>query len=190
MKSPLYWHPLIYKFSMQFLYGEDFLKKYRMVAEEAGKFSVLDVCCGDCFLANYIEHHKYRGIDVNTSFINYGRKKGLNVTFADVAMDGWPSAECIVILGSMYQFIPLHEEILNKAFKFAKRRIIVSEPISNLAHSRNRFVAWLARHCTSPGVKSSRERFTRSSLISLFEKYSAVKILDAGRELIGVFDIN
>lgn len=189
MKSPIYWHPRIYNYAMQILYGNNFLKKYELVAREAAALTVLDVCCGDCFLSKYIDHDKYQGIDVNQAFITYGRRLGLNLSLINVAKDEWPAAECIVILGSLYQFIPNHEEIISKAFRIAQRRVIISEPIINLAQSKNNFIAGVARHLTSPGVDSSQERFNRSSLMTLYKKHGASKVFDIGREMVGVFNL-
>lgn len=190
MKSPIYWHPKIYNYAMRILYGNNFFKKYELVAKEIGGLTVLDVCCGDCFLSKYINHDKYMGIDVNHTFISCGRRKGLNLTLIDVASDEWPSADCIVMLGSLYQFIPNHEKIMNKAFRKARRRVIISEPIVNLSQSKNNFVATIARCLTSPGVNSSSERFNRDSIMMLYKKYGASKFFDTGREVVGVFDIN
>ena len=189
MKSPIYWHPKIYNYSMRLLYGKDFFKKYELVAKAIGKLSVLDVCCGDCFLSKYIDYDKYQGIDVNPAFINYGKRLGLNLSLADVVEDEWPATECIVILGSLYQFIPRHEEIINKALRIARKRVIISEPVINLAQSNNCFIAAIARRFTSPGVGSSMERFSRNSLTALYNKYGASEIFNAGREMVGIFNI-
>ena len=181
MKSPIYWHPKIYNYAMQILYSKNFFKKYELVAREIAALTVLDVCCGDCFLSKYIDHDKYQGIDVNQTFIKYGRRLGLNLSLIDVAKDEWPTAECIVILGSLYQFIPNHEEIISKAFRIARKRVIISEPIINLAQSKNNFIAGIARYLTSPGVDSSQERFNRSSLMTLYKKHGVAKVFDVGR---------
>ena len=188
MRSPIYWNPTLYNLLMRIIYGKHFQRRYKMVLEEIGSLSVLDVCCGDCFLANYIDRKKYCGIDINPAFIAHGKKKGLHVSFLDVEKDDWPSAECVVILASLYQFIPDHEKLLNKAFQVAQKRIVVSEPIYNLADSKNPLIVWVARRSTQPGTASSKERFNRDSLMMLYQKHKAVKIVDAGRELIGVFD--
>jgi len=190
MKSVIYWNPILYRLIMRMIYGKDFQKKYSIVSKEIGLFSVLDVCCGDCFLANYVACEKYRGIDINPAFVEYGRKKGLPVSCMNVVKDNWPLTECVVILSSLYQFIPYHEEILKKAFKSAKKRIIVSEPIYNLADSKNRFIAYCARRFTDPGTESSKQRFNRDSLVILYKKYNVSRIIDGGRELIGVFDVD
>jgi len=188
MRSPIYWNPILYNLLMRVIYGRDFQKRYKMVSDVIGSLSVLDVCCGDCFLANYIDHRRYCGIDINSAFVAHGKKKGLRVSLLDVVKDDWPSTECVVIFASLYQFIPDHEKILNKAFQAAQKKVIISEPIYNLADSKNSLVAWIAHHSTHPGTTSSKERFDRDSLRMLYQKYNAIKIIDAGRELIGVFD--
>ena len=190
MKSPIYWHPKIYNYAMRILYGSNFFKKYELVAKEIGELTVLDVCCGDCFLSKYVSHDKYQGIDVNRTFIACGRRIGLNLTLIDVAKDEWPAADCIVVLGSLYQFIPNHEKIINKAFRKARRRVIISEPVVNLSQSKNHFVSTIARCFTSPGVDSSSERFNRDSIMTLYRKHGVSKLFDTGREVVGVFDIS
>lgn len=188
MRSLIYWNPALYNLMMRAIYGRDFQKRYKMILNEIGSMSVLDVCCGDCFLANYIDKSRYCGIDINPAFVDHGKKKGINVFLLDAARDDWPAAECVVIQASLYQFIPDHEKILNKAFQAAQKKVIISEPMYNLADSKNPLVAWIARRSTNPGAASSKERFDGDSLKMLYQKYNAVKIIDAGRELIGVFD--
>jgi len=63
MQSIIYWHPLVYRTVLRILYGKEYSKRYELIAEEAGGMEVLDLCCGDCKLAEYVS--KYTGADFN-----------------------------------------------------------------------------------------------------------------------------
>ncbi len=171
------------------MYGSDFDRRYEVVAREAGNLSVVDVCCGDCHLARYVGREKYKGIDVNHRFLRFAQKRGHDVASVNVLEDDWPSAECVVIMASLYQFIPQHEIIIEKALRSATQRVIISEPIRNLADSKNPVIAWLARHSAHPGAQPAPYRFNRDTVTELFQKFDATQIIDNGRELVGVFDV-
>lgn len=184
MKSIIYWHPAIYRAALKLLYGRQYRDRYRVIAEEVGGDDILDLCCGDCALAGYVK--SYKGIDFDEGFVRSARKKGIDVRHLDIAAQKIPQAQCIVLQGSLYQFIPHHEKLIKKMLGSAKK-VIISESGINVAQSKNALIAKIAKLLTSTS-KTHKERFTKSQLMSLFEKWHAKKIIDTGRDLIGVFE--
>ena len=188
MRSPVYWHPLIYKLAMRLLYGKNYGIRYEELAKEIGGLRVLDLCCGDCELANYIDKNHYSGIDINPGFVKSARKRGLNVEQGDIRRIEFPKTDCIVIQSSLYQFYPEHEKIIKRMLESADKKAIVSENVVNLSNSRNRLVAFFAKRLANPGTGHARERLSREDLEALFRKYGAKRTKLLGRDLMGVFE--
>lgn len=190
MTGPVYWHPLAYRFFMKLLYGAEFEARYLNVLShiEPG-WTVLDVCCGDCYLYHFLrDRNAYTGVDVNPRFVAWAEKSGIQTICFDVRQQDWPEVDCVVMLGSLYHFIPDQKVILKKGLKTAKKRFIVSEPIDNLAQRS----AWLSRLSSvmiNPGKSWSNERFTQETLTLAFQDSGCTRILENGRELVGIFDL-
>ena len=184
MKSIIYRNPLIYKIVMKLLHGKGYVKRYALIAKEVEDANVLDLCCGDCELAEYVK--KYKGADFNPVFVKNAKKRGLNVIKLDVLNDEIPLSECIVMQASLYQFYPKHKKIIKKMLEKSKK-VIISEGIVHLAHSNVKPVANIAKLLTKTS-EEHKYRFTKEKLISLYEEFGAEKIIPAGRELIGVFE--
>lgn len=187
MRSPIYWHPLIYRIVMKFLYGTNDLLIYKEIAQEAKFLDVLDVCCGDCKLRKYVPLQKYAGIDISPGFVRSAKKKGLAVEQGDVRHIMIPKKECIVMKSSLYQFYPEHEFMLNKLLMSAEKKLIVSEPYKNLSSSRNWFVRKISQIATNPGTEYAGVRFDEETLTTLFKRCGALTIKKAEREIIGIF---
>lgn len=189
-RSPFYWHPFIYTYGVRLMYGRGFTKRYRAVAAATGGLNVFDVCCGDSHLANFLDPGRYSGMDFNSIFVAQARRQGLNVTLGNVLTEPWPAAECVVIMASLYQFMPDHQQLIEKALRTATKRVVLSEPIRNLADSPSPVIAWLARHLSNPGLSAPSGRFNRQSLLALYQAYGVTELIDAGRELVGIFEID
>jgi hypothetical protein len=110
MSSILYWHPFIYRIFLRFIYGKSYSRRYLVLAHEIGDKHVLDLCCGDCKLADYVPN--YTGIDLNDNFVKHAKMRGINVIKLDVVKDDIPYSECIVMLSGLCQFRPFHDKIL------------------------------------------------------------------------------
>ena len=188
MRSPLYWHPLFYRTTMKILLrisGHNLEEEYKEIAKEVGTFSVVDLCCGDCYFKKFIPNNTYTGIDFNETFIKWARKKGIDAKRKDVLKETMPSADCIVMLASLYHFLPVNQEkVLRKMLASAKKKVIISEPVQNLHSNSKSIVNFL----TNPGGDYTGQRFSKEQLISLYKKFNASKIIYRGRNVIGVFE--
>lgn len=194
MRSPVYWHPLIYQFTMRLLYGNFFEARYRAIADLIPDgSSVVEACAGDGYLyRHYLKAKRidYTGLDINPAFLSSARSRHIPFIYCDLAEDAVPPADYIVIHASLYQFIPQEHEILRKLLRSANQALIVAEPVRNLADSSNRLISYLAKHSADPGERHTARRFNRDTLLACFKAYpefQELKEIDGGRELIGVF---
>lgn len=187
MRSPIYWHPFIYRTIMNILYGNERKHINEIIIKEIGQFNVLDICCGDCQLAKQLDEKKYHGLDISPGFVRSAKRKGLNVELADANTAHFPKTECIVMQSSLYQFYPHHENILKKILSSATKKAIISEPIKNLSTSNNKLLKKLAILLTNPGTEYSGERLNENTIASLFQKYNVFEIKKTNREIIGIF---
>ncbi|MFH1240046.1 MAG: class I SAM-dependent methyltransferase [Candidatus Diapherotrites archaeon] len=189
MISLIYWHPVVYRTTMNVLFAlsnYNLKEEYKKIAEEVGSLSVLDLCCGDCYFKKFIPNNTYTGIDFNKTFIKWASKKGINAENRDVLKENLPSADCVVMLASLYHFLPTSQEaILQKMIDSAKKKVIISEPVENISSGQ---AGLFGKFLSNPGGEYTGQRFSREQLISLYKKFNASKIMDMGRTMIGVFE--
>ena len=181
-----YWHPSTYRFIERVLYGRSYRRHYEALGKEIGNLNVLELCCGDCQIIDYLRGNAYQGIDINSRFVNHARKRGLNVSLQDVLVSEIPESECVLIHNSLYQFYPYHEKLINRALESAQKKLIISEPVINLSSSKSRIVSFIAKRVTRVGKDSSGKRFNYREMEEIFSKYHAYKIEFLGRNLMGV----
>jgi SAM-dependent methyltransferase len=185
-----------YELLMRALYGRHYAARIEAVAEEvAPGASVLELCCGPGTL--YLRHLReragdYIGLDVNERFVAALRARGVDARQVDLATDEspLPSADVAIIQASLYHFLPCPERIVERMLTAARERVIVSEPIRNLASSDVPIVRLLGRRATDPGVGGHAGRFTEETLDALMERYRTLKAfpIPGGREKVHVLD--
>jgi trans-aconitate methyltransferase len=181
-----YWHPVTYRLIERVLYGRSYRRHYETLSREIGDLSLLELCCGDCQIVDYLKGNVYQGLDINPRFVNHARRRGLNVSLQDVMVSDIPEAECILIHNSLYQFYPQHIKIIHKALKSAQKKLIISEPIINLASSNNRIISFVAKRVTRVRENSSAKRFNREEMNNIFKQFNAERIEFLGRNLMGI----
>jgi len=189
MKSIIYWHPVFYYALMQIIYKGKLKEHYTLLAKEIDNLKVLDLCCADGRLADFLINKKnYLGIDINHIFVKSAKKKGIEVKKGDILDIEWPETDCIILMGSLYQFYPNHDSLVKKMLNHASKKVILSEVHTHLADSKNRFISFLARNLTGINNKANENRFNRADLLSIFKKHNASRIIDTGKDIIGIFE--
>lgn len=195
MISPIYWHPYLYEAALRLLYRSYYRERIQAVAERIPEgSSVADVCAGDCSLYRYGLRDKqipYAAYDLNPVFVRWARGRGLAMEKLDLWSQEIPPADCVVMMGSLYQFIPAHAGILDKLIRAARRRVIVNEPVMNLAQSTHPWVRQAAYLFSYAGRRrSSRHRFTEGELRAFLEErgFHSIALIAAGRDLVAVLD--
>ncbi|MFO0730159.1 MAG: hypothetical protein U0361_04030 [Nitrospiraceae bacterium] len=90
----------------------------------------------------------------------------------------------------MYQFGPDYAGFLRRMVRAANSRVIVAEPVRNLAASANHWIAWLASQLTDPGTHPMSDRLDEAAFRGLLELFPTVECVPiaGGRELLAVIE--
>lgn len=154
--------------------------------------SVVDVCCGPASL--YFDHLRlkhvtYTGLDINVGFVQGVCSRGATAMVWDVAEPKpLPKADYVIMQASLYHFLPDPRPIVDRMLEAAKKNVLLTEPVRNLAGSGNPLVAWLAQKLTNPGTGDQARRFDAKRLDEFLDPYRASgRLVDtypiaAGRE--------
>jgi SAM-dependent methyltransferase len=131
-----------YELLMRALYGRHYAARMRSVAGEVPSgASVVELCCGPGTL--YLRYLKgrvgrYVGLDVNERFVGRLRRRGVDARVVDLAAgsgETLPGADVVILQASLYHFLPAADPLVDRMLAAARDRVIVSEPIRNLASS-------------------------------------------------------
>src|SRR6185437_9874195 len=118
---------------MRALYGRRYAARYRAIADliPAGS-SVLDLCCGPGTLHDRYLSRKgvdYTGLDVNARFVaRVTRRGGRGLVWDLQEGRALPPADSVVMLASLYQFLPDPAPVLLRMLRAARERVVVAEP--------------------------------------------------------------
>jgi SAM-dependent methyltransferase len=183
---------------MRLLYRRHYHRRLEAAAEwvEDGD-SVLDLCCGPPTL--YTRHLRrksvgYCGLDVNPVFIDAIRRAGADGRVCDLRNEAFTErADVVVMLASLYHFLPEPAEVLKRMFAAARKRVILSEPVHNVSTDAPAVFKALARRLTDPGTGAPEHRFDRTSLDDVLRPHRSLlkhaqSIADE-RERLMVFDV-
>ncbi|MBV9682146.1 MAG: class I SAM-dependent methyltransferase [Solirubrobacterales bacterium] len=194
--SLVYRSALGYELLMRVLYGRHYTARMEAVAAEVPDgASVLELCCGPGTL--YLHHLRgrttsYVGIDVNPGFVERLRRQGVDARRIDLTHDEepLPGADVVVLQASLYHFLPRAERIIDRMLDAARERVIVSEPVRNLASSEVALIARLGRRAADPGVGGHAQRFTEQTLAEEMARYRERILrsfpIPGGREMVYV----
>ncbi|HWF52387.1 MAG TPA: class I SAM-dependent methyltransferase [Solirubrobacteraceae bacterium] len=166
-----------YELLMRVLYGRHYAARMRAVAEQVPPgASVLELCCGPGTLyRRYLSARAgaYIGVDVNQGFVEALRRRGVDARRIDLADPSGPlpAADVAIMQASLYHFLPDAAAIVDRMLAAARDRVIVSEPVRNLATSDLPGVALLGRRAADPGVGGHAHRFTEETLDELMARY-------------------
>ena len=196
--SLVYRSALGYELIMRALYGRHYAARMAAVAEQVPDgASVLELCCGPATLyRRYLRGRagSYIGVDVNERFVAALQGDGIDARHMDLAESDsstpLPQADVLIMQASLYHFLPHPEGIVDRMLSAARDRVIVSEPVRNLATSSLPGVGLLGRRAADPGVGGHADRFTEATLDALMERYRdrVVKafLIPGGREKVYV----
>jgi len=168
-----------YELLMRALYGRHYADRLSAIAAQVPDgVTVLELCCGPGTLYRRHLHsrtHGYIGLDANERFVARLRRNGVDARQVDLAAgaDTLPSADVAIMQASLYHFLPHPERVIDRMLGAAEDRVIISEPVRNLASSAVPIVRLLGRRAADPGVGAADRRFTERTLDELMERYRA-----------------
>lgn len=147
-----------YELLMVALYGRHYRARMAAVAEQvpAGA-SVLELCCGPGTLyERYLRERAagYIGVDVNERFIARLMRRGVDARRVDLAhgCEPLPAVDVVIMQARLYHFLPHPEVVVARMLAAARERVVIAEPVRNLATSDVAVVRWLGRRAADPGV--------------------------------------
>ena len=193
--SLIYRSASMYELAMLLLYGRHYASRYRAISELIPDgSSVLDLCCGPALLYHRYLRAKsvqYTGLDINTKFIEQLIRRGVSAQLWDLrSADALPSADYVIMQASLYHFLPDASQVVDRMLQAARKRVIIAEPVRNLATSNSRLLSLLGRLFTNPGAGEHSLRFTEASLADFFSGYSSRVVesftIAGGREQVNV----
>jgi SAM-dependent methyltransferase len=183
-----------YELLMRILYGRHYGDRLAFVAEQVPDgASVLELCSGPGTL--YRRHLRgrvggYIALDVNDGFVKRLRREGVDARALDLATDAapLPRADVVLMQASLYHFLPHPGRILERMLAAARERVIVSEPIRNLASSRVPGLALIGRRAADPGVGGHANRLDEAALDLLMRDHEQIAAftIPGGREKVFV----
>jgi len=174
--SLIYRSASVYELAMLLLYGRHYTSRYRAIANliPPGS-SVLDLCCGPALLYDRylrLKAVQYTGLDINANFIARLIQRGGSGQVWDLrSEEALPAADYAIMQASLYHFLPDASRVVDRMLQAARKRVIIAEPIRNLATSNSRLLSLLGRLFTNPGVGEHSLRFTEASLADFFSGY-------------------
>jgi SAM-dependent methyltransferase len=171
-----------YGLTMRVLYGRYYAARDAAVAEHVPDgASVLELCCGPARL--YLRElrgrtRSYVGLDANAGFVERLRRRGVDARRADVATDDLPGADVVVMQASLYHFLPAVSAaaMVTRMLAAAGDRVVISEPVRNLASSRLGVVARIAAGGTATTEGAQAGRFDADSLRALMDGFGAAVV--------------
>ncbi len=197
MTGLVYRSALGYELVMRALYGRHYGDRLRAVAEQVPPgASVLELCPGPGALyARHLRHRAgaYTALEMNERFVARLRGLGANALVRDLGQASeLPAADVVVMQASLYHFLPDAGAIVDRMVAAARRRVIIAEPVRNLATSAIPLVSALSRLSTNAGAGGHEQRFDEDSLDHLMARYADVTVaafpIHGGREKVFVLD--
>jgi len=193
-ESLIYRSALGYGLVMRVLYGRYYGARDAAVATHVPDgASVLELCCGPARLyRNELRGRvgSYVAIDSNAGFVDRLRLCRVDARQADVATVDLPVADVVLMQASLYHFLPDAESMVRRMLSAARERVVISEPVRNLAQSRVAIVARLASAGAATAGGAQAKRFDDASLRELMERFGETIVtsqpVPGGRERVYV----
>lgn len=194
--SVIYRSARAYELLMRILYGRHYAARMSAVAAQVPEgASVVELCCGPGTL--YARHLRaragaYIGLDVNEGFVRRLNRAGVDARRLDVSEAGQPIplADVAIIQASLYHFLPDADALIARMLAAARERVIVAEPVRNLATSSLPLIGAVGRRAADPGVGGHDQRFTEATLDGLMDRYRDRLVIEflipGGREKVYV----
>jgi trans-aconitate methyltransferase len=174
-ESLIYRSALGYGLAMRVLYGRYYGTRDAAVAAHVPDgASILELCCGPGRLyRNELRGRvgSYIAMDSNAGFVDRLRRRGVDARKADVATAELPLADVVLMQAGLYHFLPDAEAMVRRMLAAARRRVVISEPVRNLAQSSAAIVARLASAGAATADGPQAGRFDEASLATLMGRF-------------------
>lgn len=191
MASLIYSSPPLLELALRIKYRRFYHIRLARVAQEVDEGAkVVDLCSGDSAIyLRYLWKKRvdYLGIEINPRMARLVRQKGVKIITTDARTYTVPPCDVLLCLASLYQFSKETLDLIRSAQQ-AANKIVLLEPIENLAGSRYPLLASLAAKITDFGEGPISFRFQEDELIEMWRHLGFSTIARVGPELLGVWN--
>jgi cyclopropane fatty-acyl-phospholipid synthase-like methyltransferase len=169
-----YRHPLLYRALIPLIHRRSVIREFK---KQVGKnVSVFDIAAGFGGMSKNIDQtNTYSGIDLNKTFVEYGRKKGKNIKFKSIFDPEAYSPNDVLILVDVIHHIPAAklQQLFDLVFRHANKRVVILEPaFLNLQEkygAAGTMIDWLMKKFDSDGVNEIQNWMNQEEYSQLFE---------------------
>lgn len=201
MTSIWYKHPSFYESGMKIIHGRDFYKRFEEIAQIIGKNkSVLDLGAGAFTLARFLDKScSYEGWDLNKTFVEYYRKKRLNVKHRNCLDFGnYPPVDCITLIDILHHVGKNRGLLIEKCLAHTKEKLIICEPYKGKESGFYWFLVWLRQTLKLErlvgdydGINEQGHGYyimKKNDLIDFLRSYGNCKIIRKYMNIIAIYD--
>lgn len=170
-----------------------FRKRWVFRYQEVTKYinpgeSVLELCAGDGVLSTYLNKNKYTGFEFNQAFINYGIRKRRNLVLADILAHPFPESDLIIMISSLYHFIPNAQAVFDKMKNSCRKRIVICENVACLSTSANKWLNMLGKVISVAHNGTGTHRYSKEEICGFLKENKFSKIYCKNNYVFGVWD--
>ena len=201
MASIWYYHNSLHKLAIFLIHGGGYNKRFVRISNMIGKKkSVLDLGCGTCILSKFLDRTNfYEGWDLNENFVDYNKKRGINVKLKDCfEYKGRPKFDYIVLSDILHHLsIKKRDILLRNCIIHAKEKVIVIEPFIDKKHKiywslvRLRKLSGIEKIFGDyDGINKEQDSYIildKSNLIRFLKRYGKFKFYEEGKSLIAIY---
>jgi SAM-dependent methyltransferase len=190
----VYAHPLVYDAMLWLLYRGQPRRRFQRVAAEIPPGSaVLDLCAGTGMLHRELEGKRveYTAVDVNPRLVAALRSQGIRARCSDVRSTDLPAADVVVMNSSLYHFHPDVDSVVRRMLAAARRKVVILEPVRNVADSGVSWLGRLARLASTVDGVTPEFHFDAASFeraMQAIPGLARIELLPGGRDMLAVFD--
>lgn len=192
MSSILYSNSKFYEALLQVFHVGSWDKRYQLMADLVGKNKkVLDVGSGTGILSKFLDQScKYTGIEQNTKFVNFAKKRNLNIIYGNIFDINFPKSDVVVISDILHHVIPNHEKLIEKSLKSAPV-LVICEPnhqegfFNFIGKSKLFFKIFGDNDGINTFEDMNKWDYSKVAFKKLFEKFGRVEIYEVGNSFIG-----
>lgn len=134
-RSFFYSGPRIYQLGLKLIHGSNLNERYNYISDQIGRErSVLEPACGPGLLPEFLDpSNYYHGFDINERFIQYAKKKGLDVHLGDANDASSYSSSDVVVLCDALHHMGLDNEraVLERSLNSAIQKLIICDPFKD-----------------------------------------------------------
>jgi hypothetical protein len=165
----VYRSPALYRLAMRVLDSDRKAREQLVVDAIAPGSAVVDLCCGDAPLASALlaKDCTYLGLDLNPQFVVDAERRGLDARVWNGRTDDVPEADVVVMLSSLYHFIPDERAFVARMLAAARELVVLAEPVRNWATSGSRALRAMSRSLTRVDGRTFEARLDESDLDQL-----------------------